>query len=94
MTMHDRGKLLRRALLHFTHKHQISKAIEELGELITAIGRYDQNSVGDKNATAVIEEIADVKIMMDQLALIFGPLEVQRVEQEKLERLAKTIGFE
>lgn len=44
---------------HYGLKHQLGKCKEELGELIEAID--------SKNDEAIIEELADVEIMTEQL---------------------------
>jgi len=48
---------------HFGVEHQKNKAIEELSELIRAISRNDRDNV--------IEEIADVEIVINQLKYIY-----------------------
>ena len=65
-----------------------------MGELVTAIARYNQRSHDQEMRSQVIEEIADVKIMMEQLALIFGKAEVEKKEEEKLARLEQRIEKE
>ena len=57
------------AVRHYGAEHQKKKAIEEMGELITAISREQD---GRATPEQVITEIADVQIMMRQLALIYG----------------------
>lgn len=44
---------------HYGLKHQLVKCKEELGELIEAIDSFDEK--------AIVEEIADVEIMTEQL---------------------------
>lgn len=79
-------------LLHFGHRNQKIKAIEEMGELITALAR----NLGDKNTNLVvenvIEEIADVEILLEQLHLIFdhNSAFINLVKNRKVKR---TIDF-
>ena len=67
---------------------QIDIAIEELSELTTALARQQR---GRNEPIAVVEEIADVQLCLDQLKQIYGPEEVEKVEQEKLERLHRRV---
>lgn len=52
-------------------KAQVGKAVEELGELVAAITRY-QASPSDLHWDGLIGEIADVYNMLDQLILVLG----------------------
>lgn len=67
---------------------QIWQAIEEMGELLTALNKFNRNKV---NRYAVIDEIADVTIMMAQLSNIFGSRDVNRVINKKMLRLRERI---
>jgi NTP pyrophosphatase (non-canonical NTP hydrolase) len=78
------SRIILKALDHFGDKSQISKAIEEMAELTTELARQ-QNSKG--MSINIIEEIADVAIMLEQLKYIFGePLVSVHIER-KLKRL-------
>lgn len=68
---------------YYGTEHQIIKAMEELGELQTALAKWVN---GDRKKEAVITEIADVKIMADQMAWCFGKQEVDEEIWRKLER--------
>lgn len=69
--------------------HQISKAIEEIGELNTALARYQQHGrkCTEEEMYNIREEIADVTVMTDQLKMIFGAATIDRIRAEKLIRL-------
>lgn len=57
-------------IAHFGgYANQKEKAIEELGELQQALARDLQ---GEGNRENIIEEMADVAIMLSQLLLIYG----------------------
>lgn len=76
-----REKILTAAIAHYGRSTQWSKAIEELSELIRALARAD-------DAENVAEEMADVRIMLDQLELILGNHnKVRGYEYAKLQRL-------
>lgn len=73
---------------------QTDVAMEEMGELIQALVKYRRNK-SRENLNHIIEEIADVQIMLDQLKLMydFGN-EVPKVQAAKLERLKDNIKSE
>lgn len=76
-----RRAILEAAIRHFGKGHQWAKAIEELSELIRALARSD-------DAENIAEEMADVRIMLDQLEIIYGNhRKVRAYEMRKLKRL-------
>lgn len=81
------------AVEYYGPEHQKKKAIEEMGELITAISREQD---GRATPEQVITEIADVIVTAKQLALIYGynvvMAEVQRKERRLLRRMDKETG--
>lgn len=79
------------AVHHYGAEHQKKKAIEEMGELITAISREQD---GRATLEQVITEIADVQIMMRQLALIYGIDAVAEEIDRKQRRLLRRIDKE
>lgn len=50
------------------HKHQIKKAIEEMGELVTELAGY---LAGEHDHAAVRSEIADVENTLIQMRILF-----------------------
>ena len=69
-------------------RHQAMKAVEECAELTAALMHF----FADRALTEeVITEIADVQIMCEQLALMFGQAEVEREKQRKLERMKERL---
>lgn len=85
---YERQNILGNALMLFGYDAQIELAIEEMGELLVAINHHKRGRV---DVSAVQEEIADVKIAMDQLAMIYGEEGVSEFEKKKLERLKNRI---
>ena len=55
-------KLIKRIIKHYGHTTQFNKCVEELSELIRALVR--------DNKSNLIEEIADVYIMLDQIMVM------------------------
>lgn len=78
------------AVHHYGPEHQKKKAVEEMGELITALMREQDNRATPEE---VITEIADVQIMVRQLAIIYGldkvANEIQRKQRRLLRRMDK-----
>lgn len=54
---------------HYGKERQLVKTMEELAELIQAIAKYHLKPT-EENKAAIIEEIADVNIMMIQLDIL------------------------
>jgi NTP pyrophosphatase (non-canonical NTP hydrolase) len=77
--------VLYEAIEHYSLETQMTKAIEECGELIVAIARGDIPNIA--------EEVADVRIMLDQIEIILG-LDTGMIRQSKLERLSQRIQEE
>lgn len=71
---------------------QVTKAIEELSELQKELCRF---LIDDGNMKNIIEEIADVEIMIEQLKLIFdNKREVKVVKKAKIQRLSDRLDEE
>lgn len=70
---------------------QQMQCIEECAELIQAINKYQR---GCCDSHAVVEEIADVMIMCEQMALCFGYDAVGQAIKDKQERQKRRIKAE
>lgn len=81
--------LFRDAVEALGRENQIDQAIEEMAELIAALRHHAR---GKCDRAAVVTEIADVQIMMGQLAVIFGQRAVTRERAAKLGRLAAMLS--
>lgn len=80
---------------HYGAKHQQEKAVEELSELITEISRYNQNPDEPHLRVNIIEELADVIVMCNQLMIIFDCTgEVEEVINYKINRQLERIKNE
>jgi NTP pyrophosphatase (non-canonical NTP hydrolase) len=76
------------ALATFGAEHQRMMCIEECAELIDALAKYDRGRADTKD---VITELADVCIMVEQMAMLFGKEEFEKEKERKLKRLQKKI---
>lgn len=76
---------------HYGAEHQQEKAVEELQELVEEI---KDALAGENNRKCIIDEIADVEVMINQLKMIFccfGEVE-ERIEfkiSRQLKRMRK-----
>ena len=90
MTDERRKEIECRAILTYGTQMQGDMCIEEMSELTKAILKYRRAENKNKNEAEyleddIIEEIADVQIMLDQMRIIFG--DTQSQEEYKLNRL-------
>lgn len=82
-------------ILYSSDEAQAMKAIEELGELTAALGRYMHNPLADpKNSLDnIIEEIADCYIMLTQLSIIFGAANVEELLAVKMQHVRNLLEY-
>lgn len=78
------------ALINYTPKSQMEMAEEECAEFIVAMRHFQRGREGANEA--VLEEIADVIIMMAQMRQQFGALMVDSIIQRKINRELKRIS--
>lgn len=84
-----RDEILKNALQHYGANSQRIVAIEEMSELIKELCKVSR---GEENAAHIAEEIADVRIMLDQMEILFDcRKQVEMIETGKLERLRKRL---
>ena len=74
---------------------QAQMAVEEMGELIKAICKYNRkkyfNELTEDMKYNLKEEIADVLNTVEQLELAFGIQEIEEIREQKIERTLKKI---
>ena len=82
--------ILERAIETYGKDMQLNVAIEELSELIKEICKHKR---GADNREAIIEEMADCYIMMEQLQIIFETsyFDIDVMLAKKLDRLEKRL---
>ena len=89
ITAEERRALLDRAITTYGAPAQMDMAVEEMAELTKALCKIKRAQAGCEVTAAignVIEEMADVQIMLDQLRIIFHR-STEEAEEAKLERL-------
>ncbi len=67
---------------------QYDQAVEECAELITALKHFRRGKVDQQ---AVIDEVADVTLMLGQLTWMFGTELVEASVQKKLKKLSRLL---
>lgn len=63
--------------------------VEEIGELLSAIAKVPRGRAKDDD---VIEELADVAIMVDQMAVFWGLKRFYKKKEMKLQRLQERLN--
>lgn len=87
----DYERICKEAVESYGSFHQTLKAMEEMGELTTALVKFrDGRAVYED----VVDEIADATIMMFQLSLIFDKDKVEDRINDKLHRLEKRLAVQ
>ena len=100
MTEKEKNLLYYEVVTRYGERYQREMAIEECSELIKALCKYDRYYADedvDKRILRlnIIEEMADVSIMIDQLKLMFDHNDdFEQTKESKLKRLAKRIGVD
>jgi len=92
-------EILTQAILRWGRTEQCLVACEEMGELMQAISKLIRNHDESKTQRLkenLIEELADVSIMMQQIQLIFGVSndEFENRYQNKMAELAEILGMD
>lgn len=83
--------LYERAIGAYGFREQLIKAVEELGELTQAMAKQLLEP-SDANRSHVAEEIADVRIMLEQAEMILDiRAEATRWKYDKLKRLKERL---
>lgn len=88
MTKDEELIICTEALEKFGIMPQVLMVVEECGELLSALSKYDRGRVG---VTEVITELADVSIMVEQMAVHFGYKDFVKERERKLERLKQRL---
>lgn len=90
--------IMNKAIDHYGTTAQTYMLMEECAELIQAVSKYNRKCEGSKN---LMEEIADVEIMIEQVKMILERdgykncrQEVQEIKSWKLDRLERRLNNE
>ncbi len=92
MTKDERLKVYKQAEELWGKVAQYDQCIEEMGELIVAINKYKRKVIygeykdNQKIIDNLIEEIADVKMCIEQMSYFVGDDNVERVLDQKMQK--------
>lgn len=90
--MIDKAKVISVALHGYGAEKQRIKCIEELSELQKELCK---DAIGKGSRFHIVEEIADVEIMLAQMKIHYGAeKDVEAVKAQKLKQLAKSLNIE
>jgi len=87
----EKNKLLKQAVHTWGEDAQFDMAVEECAELITAVQHYKRGRVTKEQ---LLEELADVKVMNEQLGKFIGEHEYEKHYHESLRQLEERIKIE
>lgn len=88
MTREEQAAVLQRAVAFYGPGHQAAVAIEEMAELTKELVKHYNR--GEYRAQEITEEMADVQIMLWQLAAIFQNSDgLEKAINSKLKRLVR-----
>lgn len=87
----DRYEVYKDAIALYGPRYQLNVAIEEMSELTKEICKHFRDR---DNRDQIIEEMADVYVMLEQMELIIGveQWEIVEVMDAKVERLQKRLN--
>ena len=83
-------KIYETAIVKWGEHAQKMMAVGECGEFLSEIGREVQ---GRSSPEKMIDEIADVMIMMNQMAMLYGENEVKERIKVKIDRVKTKLGM-
>lgn len=84
--MQSKQEILKEAITVYGYAEQKDLLHEEMGELMLALNKYKRNPT-PKTLDNVQEELADVKIMIEQMEIHFGKAKVNKWYNFKIKRL-------
>lgn len=89
MNFREKVNIVGKAIERYGKKHQMMVAVEEMSELQKEICKIARKDINAGNIEALTEEMADVRLMLFELQMIFGikTAELDVIEMMKLERL-------
>lgn len=89
MEIDKRREIYREALSKYGIENQVFMVMEEVGELLSALGKAHRGRLS--SPMEVITEIADVSIMMEQMAENFGYDNYLKEKDYKINRLKERL---
>jgi len=84
----DMQLIYKKTISRWGEDAQYDQMVEECAELIAALKHFRRGKV---NQQVVIDELADVTLMLGQLTWMFGAEQVEAAVQQKLQKLDKLL---
>lgn len=83
--------MLNKIIRYYGKENQLRKTIEELSELLVELSRVNTYRY---NRSALIEEISDTEIMLNQLKIMqnISNDEIEKIKEFKIERTLRRIN--
>lgn len=88
---------LKKIANHYGFSNQLQMLVEEMAELTQAICKYKRFENAKERVDIfenLIEEVADVEIVLSQIKMLVGEKAVNKKVEEKIARQLKRIGVE
>ena len=92
--MDKKEKFLKEALDFWGYEPQSTMLMEEMGELLKALCKYKRfgyESCDEAIKENLLEELADVHNMIEQMEIFFGKEKVEKIRLDKLVRTHERI---
>ncbi len=84
----DKEQLYQATIDKWGVEAQYEQMVEECAELIAALKHFQRGKISKQS---VIDELADVTLMLGQLTWMFGPREIEESIAEKRKKLDKLL---
>lgn len=92
MISDERAKQLYKLAIEFWGEDfQKRMVVEECAELIKELTK-EKRKINGSSREQILGELADVKIMLEQMELVYGKDEIEKHRQIKLSRLCVLLG--
>ena len=88
MTQEERIDLYKKDIDAWDVPNQVMMVMEESGEMLNALAKFNR---GRSTEDEIVTELADVWILMEQMAVVFGWDKFQQQKEYKLQRLSERI---
>lgn len=85
----ERMEIVERVAKHYGFTAQLDMMVEECGEMIVAINHYKRQRVSTER---LIEEFADIWIMLKQMGVFLDEDSIAKVIDYKLRRVERVIN--
>lgn len=89
MDLAEYSEIYRSAIEKWGHEAQFEQAVEECAELIAAIKHFRRGKVVEQ---VVVDELADVLLMVGQMVHMLGEQAVREATETKVRKLEKLLN--